>query len=113
MSRLIKRGIALCFCVSLLAGVAMAEDACFAVTAYNYYGESAKSEVICSSLDVNPLDTFVVSWDASENAAGYRVYYKQKDSTEWFGSIDVGDVTSVPIPAIFTISILCKAEDEL
>jgi hypothetical protein len=78
------------------------DDACFAVTAYNTFGESGYSEEVCSGPFAFVITSKVtLAWNASPNADGYKVYFKKQGETNWssIGGKDVGNVLTVDITA--------------
>lgn len=81
---------------------------CFAVTAYNNYGESGYSEIICTIDSVAVGATVTLAWNAVAEADGYKCYYRTDTTSDWQAPIDVGNQLTCPIPAAAIFAPICE-----
>lgn len=91
------------FFIFLFMGNAWAQEeegkiGCFAVTAYNNYGESGYSEIVCSPR-IFPGNTVTLAWNAVIDATGYKLYYRKDTESDWKAPIDVLNKLTCPVPA--------------
>lgn len=110
--KMLKKACFMLFALLFIAAAAWADHGCFAVTAYNDFGESEYSNVVCTSdaevnVDVLPGGTVVLGWNVSAGASGYKVYYRRAEAENWALPVDVGNVLTYPVPAA---AIFCPAD---